>query len=337
MSVSTIPVQQYVDLLFKKLEGVAKTANSTVKGATNESIASPAFLRGDLIWMQSNQITSYAQAIPTVSADYTGANAIQCAADSTVPTINGVNPTWLTNRPYWIPQEFGPTWLPKIFVGPPGAANIEATGTQIFSSGINGVGEYFFDTQAGILNFIGESIPSVLTSGNVVYVSAYQYVGSLGVTNQSGNTTIGNLKIANTTITTDGSISSIYLQPTGNGIVSINTTTGLILPVGNTQQQPANPSAGTVRYNTDTGLAEIYNGTAWNPFSPPVTNQVLNGDGSTTSFTLSRYTTTAAVLVILNGITQTPGLAYSMTPSPSANLVFLEAPGVGDTIDIRFL
>ena len=44
-----ISIAQYVDLLFKKLQGVAKTANATVKGASNESIASPPLLRADVI------------------------------------------------------------------------------------------------------------------------------------------------------------------------------------------------------------------------------------------------------------------------------------------------
>ena len=62
-----ISIAQYVDLLFKKLQGVAKTANSTVKGASNESIASPAFLRGDIVWVESNQIGNTAQAIAGIS------------------------------------------------------------------------------------------------------------------------------------------------------------------------------------------------------------------------------------------------------------------------------
>lgn len=332
-----VSIAQYVDLLFKKLQGVAKTANSTTKGASNESIASPAFLRGDIIWMQSNQITSTAGAITSVANARTGANSVQCTADITVPPIGGIRPTWLSNVTYWVPQEFGSTWLPKVFVGPPSAANIETTGTQIFAAGIGGVGEYFFDTQAGVLNFIGETIPSVLTSGNVVYISGYQYVGALGVTNQPSNVNIGNLNISNTTITTDGTIANIYIQPTGNGIVSINTTTGLILPVGNTAQRPNPASIGTTRFNSTTNLIEVYNGNAWNSTSQAVTNDSFNGDGSTVSFTVNRSTTTAAVLVMLNGVVQLPGSAYNMSPNPSTNLVFTEAPAVADKIDVRFL
>jgi hypothetical protein len=332
-----VSIAQYVDLLFKKLQGVAKTANSTVKSASNESIASPAFIRGDIIWMESNQIPATAQAVSGIANARINANSVQCVADTTVPPIGSIYPTWLSNVEYWIPQEMGATWLPKIYVGPAAAANIQSTGTQIFAAGIGGVGEYYFDTQAGVLNFIGETIPTVLTAGNVVYVSGYEYVGAIGVTNQPGNVSIGNLQIANTTITTDGTIGNITLQPTGNGVVIIDTTTGLVLPVGNTDQRPSPVSTGTTRFNNTTGLIEVYNGNAWNSTSQAVTNQTLNGDGSNTTFTLSRSTTTAAALITLNGIIQVPDQAYAMSPSPSTNLVFTEAPAVGDVIDVRFL
>jgi len=332
-----VSIAQYVDLLFKKLQGVAKTANSTVKSASNESIASPAFLRGDIIWMESNQIPSTAQAVSSIANARINSNSVQCVADTTVPPVGGIYPTWLSGVSYWIPQEMGATWLPKVYVGPAAAANIQATGTQIFAAGIGGVGEYYFDTQAGVLNFIGETIPTVLTAGNVVYISGYEYVGAIGVTNQPGNVNIGNLSISNTTITTDGTVANIFIQPTGQGIVSINTTTGLILPVGNTAQRPSPASTGTTRFNSTTNLIEVYNGNAWSSTSEAVTNQVLYGDGSTETFTLDRSTTTAAVLVILNGITQVPVQAYSMVPSPGANLVFTEAPETSDVIDIRFL
>jgi hypothetical protein len=133
-----VSIAQYVDLLFKKLQGVAKTANATVKGASNESIASPAFLRGDIVWMQSDQIPSTAQAVSNIANARINGNSVECVADNTVPPIGGIYPTWLSNVSYWIPQELGATWLPKVFVGPSGAANIQSTGTQIFAAGIGG-------------------------------------------------------------------------------------------------------------------------------------------------------------------------------------------------------
>lgn len=335
-----VSIAQYVDLLFKKLQGVAKTANSSTKSASNESIASPAFLRGDIIWMQSNQITSTAGAITGIANAKTGSNSVQCTADNTVPPIGGIRPTWLSNVTYWIPQEMGPTWLPKVFVGPPSAANIEATGTQIFADGIGGIGQYFFDTQAGVLNFIGETIPTVLTSGNVVYISGYQYVGAIGVTNQPGNVSIGNLSIANTTITTDGTIANIYIQPTGNGIVSINTTTGLILPVGNTIQRPSPAATATLRYNGELTYIEYYNGAEWVEVGAggggnvTITDQQITPDGTSVTYTLNQDTNQTSILVAINGVGQIPGSAYAVT----GNLItFSEAPVPTDLIDIRFL
>jgi hypothetical protein len=338
-----VSIAQYVDLLFKKLQGVAKTANSTVKGASNESIASPAFLRGDIVWMQSNQIGNTAGAISGIANARTAANSVQCTADITVPPIGGIRPTWLSNVTYWIPQEFGSTWLPKVFVGPASAANIEATGTQIFAAGIGGVGEYYFDTQAGVLNFIGETIPTVLTAGNVVYISGYQYVGALGVSALPGNTTIGNIKIANTTITTDGTIANIFIQPTGNGIVSINTTTGLIVPVGNITQRPGYPtysatSLATIRYNNDYNYLEYFDGTEWLEVGigagGAIADQQITPDGTSVTYTLTQDTDQTSILVAINGVGQIPGAAYSVT----GNLItFSEAPLTSDAIDVRFL
>jgi hypothetical protein len=259
-------------------------------------------------------------------------------ADTTVPPVGGIYPTWLSNVSYWIPQELGATWLPKVFVGPAAAANIQATGTQIFAAGIGGVGEYYFDTQAGVLNFIGETIPAVLTAGNVVYVSGYEYAGDLGVQNIPDNANIGNLQISNTTITTTLANGNITLTATGTQFVQVTGTGSLIIPAGNTTQRPSPEVTGMIRLNTQLNQIEGYDGNNWVAGSGTVvTNQILAGDGSTETFTLDRSTTTAAVLVILNGITQVPVQSYSMVPSPSANLVFTEAPETSDVIDIRFL
>ena len=148
---------------------------------------------------------------------------------------------------------------------------------------------------------------------------------------------IGNLTISNTTISSSLSNATITITPTGTGLVTIDTTTGLVIPVGNTVQRPDPATTGTVRFNTESGRVEVYDGSEWDTVVGGVTNQILNGDGTTTTFTLDRSTTTAAALIMLNGITQVPGQSYSMVPSPSANLVFTEAPGTGDVIDIRFL
>ena len=220
MAISTA---QYIDLLFKKLNGVAKTATAAQKSSSNESIASPPLLRGDIVWMQSDQIPSSAQVVAGITQGYLTTSRIECVPDTTVPTISGIYPTWLTNLTNWIPQEFGSTWPVKIYVDTAGAANPAATGTQIFSPGIGGAGEFFFDTQAGLLNFIGETIPSTLTAGKSIFVIGYRYVGLLGVTNLPDGTSIGNLQITGNTIVSLNSNGDIVLDPNGTGQVVIST------------------------------------------------------------------------------------------------------------------
>lgn len=223
MAISTA---QYIDLLFKKLQGVAKTATATQKSASNESIASPALLRGDIIWTQADQIPGTAQVVANVTQGYLTTSRIECTADNTVPTIGGIYPTWLTNLQYWIPQEFGSTWPVKVYVDTAGAANPTVTGTQIFAPGISGVGEFFFDTQAGVLNFIGETIPSTLTAGKSIFITGYRYVGQLGVTNlPSAN--IGNIQITGNTIVTLNNNGDLVLDPNGSGSVRILANTSI--------------------------------------------------------------------------------------------------------------
>jgi hypothetical protein len=150
--------------------------------------------------------------------------------------------------------------------------------------------------------------------------------------------TAGNLTFSNTTISTNLANGNITLSATGNTLVQIGGTYGLALPAGNTAQRLASGNvAGTVRFNTDLTQVEIYNGTTWNQIVSNVTNQTLYGNSVQTTFTLNVSTTSAAALIMLNGVVQVPGVAYNMVPNPSTNLVFTEAPATSDTIDIRFL
>lgn len=151
----------------------------------------------------------------------------------------------------------------------------------------------------------------------------------------TGNITanLGNITIANTTISPTVTPGNITLQTTGNSTVIIDTTSGLILPVGNTAQRPTGVT-GTVRFNTDSDRAEIYDGTEWDSLTGNVTAQVVNGDGSTLVFVLDRSSTTAATLVVINGVVQMPTTAYSVSGN---TLTFTQAPDIADAVDIRFL
>jgi len=215
---------QKVDLLYKRYFGVTKTDIGTNKSPSNESISSPVFVRGDRIWTQSALIPPIAAPVEYVVEEYTGTSRIECSPDTSTTPIGGVYPTWLSNILDWIPPEFGPTYFVKVYVDNASAANPQSTGTQIFDSGTNGVGEWNFDYQAGVLNFIGGTIPSTLTSGKTIYITGYKYSGLAG----SGNipaARIGNIEIKNNTIKAANANGDIILQPDGTGFLRYQTST----------------------------------------------------------------------------------------------------------------
>jgi hypothetical protein len=61
-----------------------------------------------------------------------------------------------------------------------------------------------------------------------------------------------------------------------------SASTGVVIPTGSAAQRPDDPVFGMIRYNTDTGFCEFYNGTVWQNF----------GTGGTVSYTVDNFTGT---------------------------------------------
>lgn len=156
------------------------------------------------------------------------------------------------------------------------------------------------------------------------------------VDNMAGNVTgIGNLTVNDTTIQTVAANANINIQTNGTGTFVIVGTNGFVMPVGNTAQRPTPASAGTLRFNSEYARIEYYDGTEWDVVAGGVTNQTIaTANGVTDTFVLNRDSTTAAVLVMLNGIVQIPTSSYTVTGN---SLVFTQAPAFNDIIDVRFL
>lgn len=149
-----------------------------------------------------------------------------------------------------------------------------------------------------------------------------------------GNIQLGNFSFDDTTISTTTTPSAITLAPTGNSQVIIDTTSGLVIPVGNTAQRSAAPDTGTLRFNTDLDRAEIYDGVDWQQVTSGISTQLITPDGVSVNYSLDRPTTAAAVLIITNGIVQTPAVSYTVAGNV---LTFVEAPLASDIVDVRFL
>lgn len=333
-----------LDYLWKKVGyGVTKTAPPDNKEAFNESIPSPLLYRGDLVMVDSGDIPAV---IPTTSSsivevykDNASGNSwsatIECTEDLTAPD----NRTWKTNLQNWIPTQFGSTYLVKVYVANASVSNPQTVGTQLFQAGSGNNDEWFFDYQSGVLNFNGINIPSVIgtgITGKSVYISGARYIGEFGV---GGQAALGNIVIGNTTITTDGTIANITIEPTASadGMVLIDATTGILLPSGNIAQRPGNAVAGTIRYNSSTDNVEYYDGNVWAPVGTSyasITTQVLYGDNSTDVFVLDQTATNNSVIVVNNGVVQQPGIAYDITGNV---ITFAEPPALADTVTVRFV
>ena len=152
----------------------------------------------------------------------------------------------------------------------------------------------------------------------------------------SGNvTSIGNLSVNNTTITTLTANANINIDPNGTGTFTIVGTNGFVIPVGNVAQRPSPAAQGTLRFNNEYERLEYYDGSEWDVVAGGVTNQTIGtADGVETVFTLDRESSTAAALIMLNGIVQLPTTSYSISGNV---LTFVQAPQPSDIIDVRFL
>jgi hypothetical protein len=106
-------------------------------------------------------------------------------------------------------------------------------------------------------------------------------------------------------------------------------SSGVVLPTGSSATRPDNAAFGMIRYNTDTGLVEFYNGSIWSSLSTggSITYTVddFTGDGSTTVFTMSiAQSTTTQIIVFVGSIYQDPATAY--TVDGGLNITFTSAP-----------
>lgn len=231
---ATFTESQQLDYLWKKIGyGVAKTAEPSALNASNEATPSPLLYRGDLVWAQSGDIPATPPASTTsIVQVYTDTVAVQTTEIPSAPD----NQSWTTNLTNWIPTQFGPNYLVRVYAGPPGAANIRATGTQLNQNGSGVDDTWFFDYQAGIVNFNGANIPTAIgtSTANTIYVMGYTYVGVFGV-DGTVKSSISN-GTSNVTVVSSGGNVTVGVGGTGNVAVFASTgeyVTGLISATGN--------------------------------------------------------------------------------------------------------
>jgi len=115
-----------------------------------------------------------------------------------------------------------------------------------------------------LLNWSEANIGKVFVDDIIIDNSTITTSASNGdiniTTNGVGQVIIDNIQLSGNTVANPGG--DIVLDPSSQ-TVKIDSTGSLLLPKGTTAQRPGSPSAGMIRYNTDTSVFEAYT-TTWN-------------------------------------------------------------------------
>jgi len=325
---------QKLDFVWKKLGyGAAKTDLNANKLAANEAIVSPLLLRGDKIL---TEVSSVPAVIPATSTSIVTvySTPVECVNDVTA----SANRTWKTELTDWITPEFGSTYLIKVYIHTAGdAAGAAGISNQVFVTGSGNNDEWFFDYQAGVLNFIGDNLPSGKSfTGKSVYISGARYVGSFGLSavasgglsvkeaNDSPNVDVSNASAIRFN-TTDG----FQLTDEGSGSVLVEYTAGAsnLTDLGITD--------GTAGQVLSTDGSENYQFIDSILTGTVPTGEVFAVGSIQTAFTLATTPADAeAIDVYVDGVIQVPGASENFSVSGNT-LTFTSAVQAGSEVFVK--
>ena len=323
-----------------------QTAASTVGGVITGSSSSvtgtqsAASTVGGVITGSSSSVTGTVTAASTVGGIITGSSASVTGTVTAASTVGGV----ITGSSVSVTGNVtGGNLISTGFVQ--SANGLESTSTYPgpYTDGI--VVDYL--TGNGRIS-TGAADGLIIYNGGVANTAlvTISNVGALTLNGSGANatfTTGGNANIGNATFFVNqatGTASFGNATQTTNALVAFNSTTSILIPVGNTAQKPGPGVTGMMRFNTTNNSVEIYNNSGWSNVGQQtftvIADETFTGNGVATTYTLANPgQTTNGVIVSINGIVQAPTTAYAVSGASGNVLTFTEAPAVGDNIDVR--
>jgi len=114
-------------------------------------------------------------------------------------------------------------------------------------------------------------------------------------------------------------------------------STGMVIPTGSSATRPDSPVFGLMRYNTDLGLIEFFNGSIFQSLATSggvnYTVDTFEGTGSQTVFTMSVAVSNADdIIVFVGSLYQIPVTNY--TVDGGYDITFESAPPDGVPINV---
>ena len=121
---------------------------------------------------------------------------------------------------------------------------------------------------------------------------------------------------------------------TQNGETAKENKSGVVIPVGGTAERNEVPQTGVTRFNTDTGVLEVFNGTEFKSIAKQGLSSIsvttLTGDGSTIAFSISTNVDSGnQLLVFVGNVFQIFGTNYTLS---SGTITFTSPPPDSHTI-----
>lgn len=113
-------------------------------------------------------------------------------------------------------------------------------------------------------------------------------------------------------------------------------STGMVIPTGSSATRPDSPVFGLMRYNTDIGLIEFFNGSIFQSLATSgginYTVDTFTGDGSQTVFTMSVTVSNADdIIVFVGSLYQLPTTNYTVS---GYDITFESAPPDGVPVNV---
>ena len=124
----------------------------------------------------------------------------------------------------------------------------------------------------------------------------------------------------------------------GGDTIKSKETGAIGTPSGGAADRPSDLDTGDLRFNTDDGALEVYDGTQFRTLSTTgvvsVTQDSFTGDGSTVAFTMStsvESNQTQRIVVAVGNVYQNPASAYTLS---GTTITFTSPPGDSETITV---